>query len=336
MRGVGKYGLLCLSLFFLNGFMPVVQAATLDPTNVVAMDSQKIIIASAVQMRTEPQVTANVLTRLKLGTVVRATKRTKTEELIGGLRSYWYWVSLNNTQGWVFGNFLRDFDPTDRETIWLRLAHERTVNNSLSFSDYTDNYGFISSILPQVKNRLKATELQFNRLISLQHSLEKVPLDQAKNQPYKGWLAERNKEIFYDEISGRWLVPQKSFWLLADSVPATGLGDEIAHYAMDAPLGGECEGDIACGLRLVLDTDGQYLKRYPQGRYVKSVLTAMSSTLAGIQDDVRQQPNYFRDDKDSGGVLQETMRLVKSTKPIERDKVLAQLQSLLAAYRKFH
>lgn len=323
-----------IALVFISllGMLPTLSQAA--PT--VGMNGQKLVIASAVQVRQQPLVTADVLTRLKLGTVVHAIERTSTEQMIGNLRAYWYLVEAGNAKGWVFGQYLRDFVSAKAESSWLQLARERANNAQLSFGDYADTYGFISSVLPQIKTKALKVEFEFNRLIALQQSLNRIEPTQEKIQPFKGWLADRKAEIFHDEISGQWLVPVDTYWQLANRVPNSPLGDSIAHYAANAPLGGECEDDIACGLRRVLITDGEYLKRYPQGGYAIASVKAINDVLQGIQSSLKQQPNYFRNDADSGKALKALITIIKATKTTHSAKVLTQLQAIQAQYNRFH
>lgn len=322
-------GLLMISLFILS-------TSPSQAANTIAMNGDKLVIASAVQVRQQPMLNTTVITRLKLGTVVRALERTNEQQSIDNLRGYWYLIEANNVKGWVFGGFLRDFSPAKAESSWLQLARERATNAQLGFADYIDTYGFITSILPQIKTKAIKVELEFNRLISLQRSVDRVPFGQDKAQPFKGWLADRKNEVFYDEISGRWLVPVKAYWQLADRAAKTSLGDSIARYAASASLGGECEGDIACNLQRILITDGEYLKRYPKGRYAVSTVKTMENYLKSIQADLKQQPNYFRNDNDSGKALKALIAIIKATNTSSSAKVLVQLQAIQAQYNRFH
>lgn len=292
------------------------------------MDGKKIVTASAVQVRQGPSVNTAVLGRLKLGVTVQASARTRTEVSVGQLRGYWYQVSDGRLAGWVFGAFLRDFDAAKQEAIWLELARSRSTNKHLGFADYADTFGFISSVLPQVRDKVAGVELEFNRLLVLQRSVDQIPFGQGGRQPYKRWLERHTGRVFYDEISAQWLVRAEDFWQLADRIPNTRLGDDIALYAANAPLGGECEGDPACNLGRMQMTDGEYLKRYPRGRHVSKVLQAMDEVLVFIQQELQRQPGYFRGDVDSGRVLQELLARVEATQAPERQQVMQRLLAI--------
>ena len=68
----------------------------------------KITTVSAMRMRKTPQVSAEEVTRLKLGTVVNAIARSVNQDTINNKTDYWYRVNLQNGQsGWLFGGLLR-------------------------------------------------------------------------------------------------------------------------------------------------------------------------------------------------------------------------------------
>ena len=61
----------------------------------------KITTVSAMRVRSGPQVAAQEIKRLKLGTVVNATERSANQDTVGGKTDYWYLVNLpNNQSGW--------------------------------------------------------------------------------------------------------------------------------------------------------------------------------------------------------------------------------------------
>ena len=61
----------------------------------------KITAVSAMRARKSPQVAAEEVVRLKLGTVVNAIARSTNQDTIGGKTDYWYRVNLPNGQTWL-------------------------------------------------------------------------------------------------------------------------------------------------------------------------------------------------------------------------------------------
>lgn len=298
------------------------------------MDGRKIVVASALQVREGPSTDNTVLGRLKLGVTLHATQRTREKATVGKRKSYWYKVSDGTLEGWVFGAYLRDFDLAKREEIWLQLARERSTSSKLKFTDYADTFGFITAILPQVRHKIAGVELEFNRLLVLQRSVDQITEKQSDTQPYKRWLALHKGRVFFDEISGQWLTRAQDFWDLADKIPGTRLGDDIALYATNAPLGGECEGDISCNLGRLQLTIGEYLKRYPQGRHAGRMLREMDEVLVFVQQELKREPDYFNNDQDSGSALRALISQLEATQAPEHKLVLERLQAIQTRYKQ--
>src|SRR5215216_4514572 len=71
----------------------------------------KITTVSAMRVRRTPQVNAEEILRLKLGTVVSAIARSTNQDTIAGKTDYWYRVNIPNGQtGWLFGGLLLDYN----------------------------------------------------------------------------------------------------------------------------------------------------------------------------------------------------------------------------------
>jgi hypothetical protein len=70
------------------------------------------------RLRKVPQITAEEILRLKLGTVVNAVARSTNQDTIAEKTDYWYRVNLQNGQtGWLFGGLLLDYTATRREEL---------------------------------------------------------------------------------------------------------------------------------------------------------------------------------------------------------------------------
>src|SRR5215510_6222302 len=67
----------------------------------------RITTVSAMRVRRAPQVSAEEVVRLKLGTIVNAIARSTNQDTIGGKTDYWYRINLpNGDSGWLFGGLL--------------------------------------------------------------------------------------------------------------------------------------------------------------------------------------------------------------------------------------
>ena len=315
--------LVCLS------YMPLVVRADLP---LIAMDGKKIVTASTVRVRAQPLLTSDVVGHVGLGAVFAATKRTKNKLQHGAIEHYWYFITAPQLSGWVSGRFLNDFTADKKEKIWFDLIKTRLDNPQLSFRDRMALYKFTDLVANNSQDEKLKGAFELGRLLALQKSFEPVNYSNEKKEPYASWIAAHRpaKRIFHDEISGQWLVSSLDYWKLADKHKGQASGDEIAWYAANAQLGGECEGDIACNLGREKITQGEYLLRYPLGRYANVSLQRLSETLTYIQDALKDEPRYFLQASESGEVIDSLVTIIKDTNPKlrERAKAVEQIKSI--------
>ncbi len=320
--------LLCL------GYMPLAAQADLP---LIAMDGKKIVTASTVRVREQPSLKSGVVGHVGLGAVFKATKRTESKLRYGDIEHYWYFITAPRLSGWVSGRFLKDFTENKKEKIWSDLIKTRLDNPELSFRDRVALYKFTELAVKNSQNEKLKGIFELGQLLALQKLFDLVSHENQKEEPYASWVAEHQskKHVFYDEISGRWLVSPLDYWKLADKYKRRPNGDEIAWYAANAQLGGECEGDIACNLDREKITQGEYLLRYPFGRYVNVSLARLSKTLAYVLDTLEREPDYFRHGSESGDVITSLVEIVKNTNPKLREHAKA-VEQIKAIQIKFN
>ncbi|MEZ5536828.1 MAG: SH3 domain-containing protein [Thiolinea sp.] len=285
--------------------------------SLIAMDGQKIVTGSTVRMRAQPSLTADVVGHLSLGAVVRATQRSKDKLQTGAINHYWYFVQANNLKGWVSGSLLRDFKPEQKEQIWFEIIKSRLDDKELSFPDRVALYKFVSLVVQNAQSEKLKGAFELGQLLALQKSFDQLNYDSVNHEPQAGWIKGHQQagRVFHDEVSGQWLVPATDYWKLADKHKGGPAGDEIAWYAANAQLGGECEGDIACNLEREKITQGEYLRRYPLGRYANVSLQRLTETLEYIHDALKQEPDYFRHAPESGEVINTLLEIIRSSNP---------------------
>ncbi len=302
-----------LILTCLLSIVPIAQAEL----PFIAMDGQKIVTGSMVRIRAQPALTSEVVGHLNLGAVVRTTRRTKDKLQTGPLHHYWYFVQTDQTQGWVSGSLLRDFRAEQKEQIWFELIKERLDNQDLSFSERVALYQFTRLVVKNAHDEKLQGAFELGQLLALQKSFDQLPYDALEKEPYAPWIREHQaaRQVFHDEMSGQWLVPASDFWKLADKYQNGFAGDEIAWYAANAALGGECEGDIACDLERGQVTQGEYLRRYPLGRYANIALQRLTETLEYARTALQQEPDYFRHAPESEAVLDDLLQVIRATNP---------------------
>src|SRR5215470_6922436 len=105
---------------------------------------QRIVAASNVRLRAEPQRTAEELTRLALGTLL-----TQLETSADGT---WYRVqTADGKSGWVFGSLTEPFSERESMAVYRRIIQSRLKPDSLTFLDASDLFHFVDRIAPQVQ-----------------------------------------------------------------------------------------------------------------------------------------------------------------------------------------
>jgi hypothetical protein len=299
----------------------------------------KITTVSAVRARTGPQVAADEISRLKLGTVVSAVARTADESEIGGKKDYWYRVNLPGAQsGWIFGGLLKDYSAARREETSREIIGERLKAESMSFDDGIDLYHFVSNAVVETKSLNVKGEFTLLKLLALGRSLNGIPFDKRERAPYRDWLKAHEQEIVYSEPSGDWLVRSKLFWDLERRYHRAPIAERIAWEAAQNPLPGECEGDEVCRFFYVNLTDGEYLRLHPNGAHAGEALKSLEEALAS--DELastlksRSRDTYVVEQRADLIKALAGLRLTLSkTSSPEKTALLKQLNQLLAGVR---
>lgn len=241
----------------------------------------KITTVSAVRARTGPQVEAQEVARLKLGTVVSAVARSADQSEIGGKKDYWYRINLpGGGPGWVFGGLLADYDPARHQETARRIIDERLKVEDMSFEDGVDFYDFVSRALAEIKEPMVRGELELLRLHALGRAVGPIPPGEHQRPPYRDFYKAHEQEIYHHEFAGRWAVRPVVFWNLELKYRGSAVGDRIAWDAAQALRQGECESDEGCQFLALHDTEGKYLSLYPNGVRAREALQNIAQALS--------------------------------------------------------
>lgn len=318
------------------GLMTSLQATSLAQEVQLPAARQKITTVSAVRARVGPEVSAQEITRLKLGTVVTAVGRSAEEFEIGGKRDYWYRVDLpDGGPAWIFGGLLADYDSTHQQQIFSRIIGERLKLESMSFEDGVDFYNFVSRILRQAKDKTTRGELELARLHAVDRAVSAIPTNQQERSPYRDFYNAHRSEIYYHELAGGWYVEPDQYWSLAMNHLGTAVGDRIAWDAAHAIRPGECEDDEVCQFLALHQTEGRYLSLYPKGMHVDEALQRIAEALSSEQlgETLRSQggDQYLREARSElRKSLTELRGSVSKTSGTQRASILNQIDLLLS------
>lgn len=289
---------LLFSLFFLFAVAPAAaQVVNLGTAR------QKITTASAVRARTDPDTSADEVTRLRLGTVVSAEARSAEQTELGGKKDYWYRVALpGDLKAWVFGALLADYDPARRDEVFQRIVEERLKVESLNPDDSLDLYDFVARALAGAQGTAKG-EFERMRLHALGRALGALGEDEQGRLSNPAFQKTHEREIYRHEMAGGWAVKPEAFWDLETKYRGTPLGDRIAWDAANALRQGECEGDEVCNFLAYVDTQGKYLGLYPTGANAAEALQNLKEALAapGVEASLKNKggDEYARQEREA-------------------------------------
>ena len=83
--------------------------------------SSMVVTGDQVNLRFEPSQGGTVLRQLSRNMVVRRINCSPVPALINGLRSSWMCVGIAETQGWIFGAYIRELQKPNYEKFGIRV-----------------------------------------------------------------------------------------------------------------------------------------------------------------------------------------------------------------------
>ena len=248
---------------------------------------EKITTVSAMRVRSAPQTTAQEVTRLKLGTVVKATTRSSDQDTVGGKTDYWYQVNLPNGQsGWLFGGLLLDYDANQREQVLRQIIDARLKAENTDFSDRGEIYNLAARSITEAKTVNTRAEFELLKLLALANWAAAFP-NNADRTPYREWLKAHAAEVIQNEFAGGYNLRSEVLWRLEAKYHTLPIADRIAWAAVENPEPHDCEGDEVCGF-FVYAGAVEYLNLHPNGVHAAEAIKGLDELLT---DDVIKRAN---------------------------------------------
>ena len=251
-------------------------------TDEVKLDTAqaRITTVSAMRARKAPQVTAEEVMRLKLGTVVNAIARSITQDTIGGKSDYWYRINLPNSEtGWLFGGLLQDYTPTRRQQLVREIIEARLKVENTDFADRQEIYNLAASSVTESKNVSTRAEFELLKILATGNSAIAVFYEQRDRSPYREWLKAHAAELDYNEFAGGYQLRSDALWNLERKYHNLPIGDRIAWEAAETLPPSDCEGDEVCHLFLS-EGEIKYLSLYPQGAHAAEALKNLAEVIS--------------------------------------------------------
>ncbi|MBI4854443.1 MAG: SH3 domain-containing protein [Acidobacteria bacterium] len=303
--------------------------------NNLLQEKSRIITASAVRVRSNPQTSSQEITKLSVGTIVKEIEKSDRKEKIGQQEDFWYQVVLSDgKQGWVFGAFTKSFETDKQEQIYINLLNDRLTAKT-SFNDQVDLVNFLERIAKEVKTPTISAELELGALLALRQSLHSIPFDKDDSGLYKSWLKKQDPKIVYNEPAGSWEVRSDMFWDLQKKYSFLPVGDKIAWEAARNVIPGECEGYFPCYIAAINLSLGEYLSLYPNGKYSQEALQEIQDVVNGFLEDLKnpEQSYRFLDEaesrKDAQGQLNKLQKQISKVPGAKTVTISKQIEQLI-------
>ena len=248
----------------------------------------KITTVSAMRARRAPQVTADEVRRLKLGTIVNADARSTQQETISGKTDYWYRVNLPNGEtGWLFGGLLLDYNKQQRVELFRQIIEARLKAENTDFADRQEIYELAASAISDTTDTIRRAEFELLKLLALANWAASFPNHLSDKSPYREWLKTHNANVVLNEFAGSYNLRTELLWNLEKKYHSLPIADRIAWEAAQNPRPSDCEGDEVCHLFLY-EGEIKYLSVHPNGTHATE---AIKNLTAALTDDVIKRAN---------------------------------------------
>ena len=248
----------------------------------------KITTVSAMRVRRAPQVTAEEVMRLKLGTVVDAIARSTNQETIGGKTDYWYRVSLpNGEMGWLFGGLLLDYTADRRQKLQREIIEARLKTENTDFNDRQEIYNLAQLAIKDAKDVSTRAEFELLKLLALAYWARVVPNNLREKSSHREWHKTHGAKVIPNEFGGGYNLRSELLWNLESKYHTLPIADRIAWEAAQNPVPSDCEGDEVCYFFLY-DGAIKYLSVHPKGAHAAEALENLNAALT---DDVIKTAN---------------------------------------------
>jgi hypothetical protein len=290
----------------------------------------KITSVSAMRARKAPQITAEEITRLKLGTVVNAVARSTNQDTVAGKTDYWYRVNLpNGATGWLFGGLLLDYNATQRNELTRQIIETRLKAENTDFADRQEIYNLAASSVREAKDVNTRAEFELLKLLALAIQAGTFPDNLADKSPYREWLKAHAAEVIQNEFAGGYNLRSEVLWNLETKYHSLAIADRIAWEAAENPEPSDCEGDEVCHL---FGYEGaiKYLDLHPNGAHAAE---ALKNLIELLTDEVINRANatggdqYAIEERTNLKKLVASLRLaVAKTSAPEKTELLKKLQ----------
>lgn len=250
-------------------------------TDEVKLDSPqtKITTVSAMRVRRSPQVTAEEVVRLKLGTVVNAVARSTNQDTVAGKTDNWYRVNLpSGDTGWLFGGLLLDYSASKRQDLVRQIIEARLKAENTDFADRQEIYALAANAVTEAKDVSARAEFELLKTLAVANTALSFSSEQNNKSPYREWLKVHGTEVVPNEFAGGYQMRSDVLWNLERKYHNLPIADRIAWEAAEMFPPSDCEGDEVCHVFLY-DGEIKYLNLHPTGTHASEALKNIAEVL---------------------------------------------------------
>lgn len=313
---------------------PVVKPSATPTPKPVATPTPKpkkqiIVNVTSARVRSQPNTQSETLKFADIGTVFTVISE----------KNSWSNIELSDDKdGWISNTIATKYEDSKRGVIFQEIAEKYLKRANLDIKTARELLKFIPKAADEARTYEIGGDLRLKRLSVLRAALDSIPSNKTNQSPYKEFLKDNEEEIVFSEPAGRWYIRSSVFWELHNRYSSHKIGDEIAWQAALNPIPGECEGYVNCHIYALRATVGEYLNFYPNGKRSKEALNNLTNMLEPMRADANIRQVYYSandtsDRAEFNRLLTELRAIVAKLVYVEKNKTLAQIQTIAEGYR---
>jgi hypothetical protein len=291
-----------------------------------AHDQIRITAAANVTVRTLPAADSPAVAQVPLGTEL-------SDSSLAGLDKTWVRVTLaDGRDGWVLANLTKPLDPQWRWPTFDAIIADRLARKGDKFPALAELAAFIERVVPEYTDPDGRARVEFARLRAISLAAGAIPFRGGTREPYASWLKARATDVVYNEPGGQWMLRPHPIWETHARIRSATIADEVAWFAVNNGLGGECEGHLACYFDRRNRLQGEYLRHHPHGLHAADAVAILKETADEIAAPAKTSDAFKfdrgRDCRDVTASLDALTSAVTGTRVGARDATIASLTAL--------
>ena len=239
----------------------IAAAVTILSLAVAPQSRERVLVTAAANARATPATDARVLCPLSMGQELELEAREGD------------WVRVTTCGGvtYVHASLVRTFTAATRDTVREALIRERLAREGEGFAAADALIGLVEAWGSQYQDPETRARYALYRMKAIARAAS-IGERGALRSRLVHILAESSPMFVYNEPAGSWMLRDEYIWQVYATHKDTAAADDIAWFAAENDLPGECEGYLPCHLAWTDRLQGEYLRRHPRGRHVEAAI----------------------------------------------------------------